>query len=36
MAFRRIDPSELQRITRPYEPGEPARHVAQQDEEPAT
>ncbi len=29
MAFRRIDPSELQWITRPHEPGEPARHVAE-------
>ena len=29
MAFRRIDPSELEWITRPHEPGEPARHVAE-------
>jgi mannose-6-phosphate isomerase-like protein (cupin superfamily) len=29
MAFRRIDPSELEWITRPHEPGEPARRVAE-------
>jgi mannose-6-phosphate isomerase-like protein (cupin superfamily) len=29
MAFRRIDPSVLEWITRPHEPGEPARHVAE-------
>jgi len=29
MAFRAIDASELEWITRPHEPGEPARHVAE-------
>ncbi|HET7758871.1 MAG TPA: cupin domain-containing protein [Gaiellaceae bacterium] len=29
MAFRRIDSSELEWTTRPHEPGEPARHVAE-------
>jgi quercetin dioxygenase-like cupin family protein len=29
MAFRAIDTSELEWITRPHEPGEPARHVAE-------
>jgi mannose-6-phosphate isomerase-like protein (cupin superfamily) len=29
MAFRRIDPSELEWITRPHEAGEPARRVAE-------
>ena len=29
MAFRVITPSELSWITRPHEPGEPARHVAE-------
>lgn len=29
MAFRRIDSAELEWITRPHEPGEPARHVAE-------
>ena len=29
MAFRAIRPDELEWITRPHEPGEPARHVAE-------
>ena len=29
MSFRAIQPSELEWITRPHEPGEPARHVAE-------
>ena len=29
MAFRAIVPDELEWITRPHEPGEPARHVAE-------
>lgn len=29
MAFRAIDPDELEWLTRPHEPGEPARHVAE-------
>lgn len=29
MAYRTISPSELRWITRPHEPGEPARHVAE-------
>jgi quercetin dioxygenase-like cupin family protein len=29
MAFRRVDPAELEWITRPHGPGEPARHVAE-------
>ena len=29
MAHRLVDPSRLQWITRPHEPGEPARHVAE-------
>jgi quercetin dioxygenase-like cupin family protein len=29
MAFRRVDSAELEWITRPHEPGEPARHVAE-------
>ena len=29
MAFRAIRPEELEWITRPHEPGEPARHVAE-------
>ena len=29
MAFRVIDPSELEWTTRPHEPGKPARHVAE-------
>ncbi len=29
MAFRAIRPGELEWITRPHEPGEPARHVAE-------
>ena len=29
MAFRAIPPHELEWITRPHEPGEPARHVAE-------
>jgi quercetin dioxygenase-like cupin family protein len=29
MAFRAIDPGEFTWITRPHEPGEPARHVAE-------
>jgi quercetin dioxygenase-like cupin family protein len=29
MGFRAITPGELQWITRPHEPGEPARHVAE-------
>src|SRR6266702_4020338 len=29
MAFHTIDPSEFEWITRPHEPGEPARHVAE-------
>jgi quercetin dioxygenase-like cupin family protein len=29
MAFRALDPSEFTWITRPHEPGEPARHVAE-------
>jgi quercetin dioxygenase-like cupin family protein len=29
MAFRTIRPAELEWITRPHEPGEPARHVAE-------
>jgi quercetin dioxygenase-like cupin family protein len=29
MAFRAIVPSDLEWITRPHEPGEPARHVAE-------
>ncbi len=29
MGFRTIAPSELEWITRPHEPGEPARHVAE-------
>jgi quercetin dioxygenase-like cupin family protein len=29
MAFRTIQPDELEWITRPHEPGEPARHVAE-------
>ena len=29
MAFRTIDPDSLEWITRPHEPGEPARHVAE-------
>jgi mannose-6-phosphate isomerase-like protein (cupin superfamily) len=29
MAFRAIRPSDLEWITRPHEPGEPARHVAE-------
>jgi mannose-6-phosphate isomerase-like protein (cupin superfamily) len=29
VAFRQIDPFELDWITRPHEPGEPARHVAE-------
>jgi quercetin dioxygenase-like cupin family protein len=29
MAVRAIDPRELEWITRPHEPGEPARHVAE-------
>ena len=29
MAFRAVDPAELEWITRPHEPDEPARHVAE-------
>ena len=29
MSWRSIDPDELEWITRPHEPGEPARHVAE-------
>jgi quercetin dioxygenase-like cupin family protein len=29
VAFRAIDPDELEWLTRPHEPGEPARHVAE-------
>ena len=29
MAFRRVDAAELEWITRPHDPGEPARHVAE-------
>ena len=29
MTFRLVSPSELEWITRPHEPGEPARHVAE-------
>ena len=29
MTFRAIDPSELEWTTRPHDPGEPARHVAE-------
>ena len=29
MAYRRVDTNELEWITRPHEPGEPARHVAE-------
>jgi quercetin dioxygenase-like cupin family protein len=29
MSFRAIEPGELEWITRPHEPGEPARHVAE-------
>jgi len=29
VAFRALTPPEFERITRPHEPGEPARHVAE-------
>jgi len=29
MGFRTLDPAELEWVTRPHEPGEPARHVAE-------
>jgi hypothetical protein len=29
MSYRVIDPDELEWLTRPHEPGEPARHVAE-------
>ena len=29
MAFRSVNPAELEWITRPHDPGEPARHVAE-------